>query len=159
MTNTTTLTAYASAFLASMSLFGLVDAVHMQDDGATTTVSQAFLLPVLGIAAATFLAVTLMALSRGHLRRPHRWNDERTERRVLEFGLAVSCYFGLLALLGYLLALLSPGWMAGTAPAMARNWAWFLAIPCLLLGGLARRNKPAWLGAGAVFATLALFMG
>lgn len=160
MSNPSTLTAYASAFMASISLFGLVDAGRV-NEGATvaSAITQAYLLPVLGLTTATFLAVTVIALSRSYLPHPQRWNDELTERRVLELGLAGACYFGFLALLGYVFALMAPGWATGVAPAMARHWAWFLALPCLAFGLFAARNKPAWLAAGAVFVTVGIFTG
>lgn len=160
MSNPTTLTAYATAFLASISLFGLVDAGRVGDGAhVASAITQAYLLPVLGIAAATFLALTIITLSRGHLDRPHRWNNEATERAVLELGLAATCYFGLLALVGYFLALLAPGWISHAAPGLARHWPWFLAVPCLALGILGQSRKPAWLGAAAVFVTVGLFTG
>ncbi|MFC3570929.1 hypothetical protein [Paracoccus simplex] len=160
MSNPTTLTAYATAFMASISLFGLVDAGRVTEGApVASAITQAYLLPVLGIAAATFLAVTVMTLSRGYLTRPHRWNDERTERAVLEVGLAAACYFGVLALLGYVLALMAPGWISGAAPGLARHWPWFLAAPCLGFGILGHRHKPVWLAAAAVFVTLGLFTG
>ncbi len=160
MSNPSTLTTYATAFLASISLFGLVDA-GQAGKGATaaSAITQAYLLPVLGIAAATFLAVTIITLSRGYLTRPHPWNDERTERAVLEIGLAATCYFGLLALLSYVLALMAPGWVTGAGPALARHWPWFLAAPCLGFAVLGPRHKPGWLAAMAVFVTLGLFTG
>ncbi|UXU76021.1 MULTISPECIES: hypothetical protein [unclassified Paracoccus (in: a-proteobacteria)] len=160
MSNPTTLTAYATAFLASISLFGLVDAGRLRQDAAVASaITQAYLLPVLWISAATFLALMIISLSRSYLTRPQRWNSEAAERRVLEIGLAVACYFGLLAMLSYLLALMAPGWISGAAPALARHAPWFLAAPCLVLGALAPRHKPAWLAAGAVFVTLGLVTG
>ncbi|MDQ7775217.1 MAG: hypothetical protein Q4615_04510 [Paracoccus aminovorans] len=159
MSNPSTLTTYATAFLASISLFGLVDA-GQQDRGATVAaaITQAYLLPVLGIAAATFLAVTVIALARDHLA-PQPWNRETTERAVLALGIAAACWFGLLALLGYGLALLAPGWLGFAAPALARHWPWFLAVPCLGIGMIGGRNKPAWLSGAALFVTLGLFTG
>lgn len=160
MSHPTTLTAYASAFMASISLFGLVDAVQAgKGASAAAAITQIYLLPVLGIAAVTFLAVTTIALSRSHMARPQRWNDERTERAVLEVGLAAACYFGLLALVSYFLVLLAPGWATGAGAAMARHWPWFLAAPCLGFAVLGSRHKPAWLAGMAVLVTLGLFTG
>ena len=160
MSQPSTLTTYATAFLASLSLFGLVDAARVPEGAQVAgAITQSFLLPVLGIASATFLAVTIITLSRSYLPKPHRWNDPRTEPRVLEIGLAASAYFGLLALISYVLALFAPGWLTGAGPAMARYWPWFLALPCLAFGAFGPRNKPAWLVAGAVFVTIGLFTG
>lgn len=160
MTKPTTLIAYASAFLGSISLFGLVDAARVSEGGsAAGAVTQAFLMPLLGIAAATFLALTIIGVSRRHLRKPYGWNSEKTEQNLLDFGLALTCYFGVLALISYLLALLLPGWVGTAGPATARYWPWFLAVPCLLIGAFGRRNKPVWLAAGAIFATVGIFTG
>lgn len=159
MSNPTTLTAYATAFMASISLFGLVDAGQAGMGGTVAAaITQAYLLPILGIASATFLAVTIIALARGHLG-PHPWTREKTERAVLELGIAAACWFGLLALLSYVLALMAPGWISGVGPALARHWPWFLAAPCLAFAILGRGNKPAWLAGAALFVTLGLFTG
>ena len=40
---------------------------------------------------------------------------------------------------------------------MAHHWPWFLAVPCLGIGAAARQNKPVWLVAVAIFATIGLF--
>lgn len=158
-----TLTTYATAFLASLSLFGLVDATSAPQSAAlegasvATAITRVYLLPILGLASACFLGLTIMTLSRGHLRRPHVWNSEKAERRVLELGLAVICYFGVLALISYVFALIAPAWAGGVAVALSRHWPWLLALPCLALGALTHRNKPGWLTAGAVFVTMGLF--
>lgn len=152
----TTLTTYATAFLASISLFGLVDAGQVAE-GIATSITRAYLLPVLGIATATFLALTVLVLSRGFLARPHAWNSERVENRVLSLGLAATCYFGMLALLSYLLALIAPVWAGSLAIGLTRHWPWLLALPCLAIGASTQRNKPAWLVVGAVFVTMGLF--
>src|SRR5690606_35799890 len=158
MSQPTTLTTYATAFMASISLFGLVDAAQVNSGAAVApAITRAYLLPVLGIASATFLAATIITLSRSYLARPQIWNDEKTERRVLEVGLAATCYFGLLALISFLLAVLAPDWATGIAVGLARHWPWLLALPCLALGAFAARNKPAWLVAGAIFVTIGLF--
>lgn len=152
----TTQTIYATAFLASISLFGLVDAGQVAE-GAATAITRAYLLPVLGIATATFLALTIMVLSRAHLARPHAWNGTGAETRVLNIGLAVVCYFGVLALLSYLLTLVAPQWAGGLAIGLTRHWPWLLALPCLVIGARARGQKPGWLAAGAVLVTMGLF--
>ncbi len=157
---TSTLTIYATAFLASLSLFGLVDAGRVNDGAhVASAITQAFLLPILGVASVIFLGLTIMVLSRSFLSRPHACNSDRTERAVLEVGLAGVCYFGVLALLSYFFALMAPGWITGLGPAMARFWPWFLALPCLAFGAFGKKNKPAWLVAGAVFVTIGLFTG
>lgn len=160
MSNPSTLTTYAVAFLASISLFGLVDAGRAADPAlVASAITQAFLLPVLGISSVIFLGLTIIGLSRGLLTRPHGWNSDRVERALLEIGLAAVCYFGLLAMLSYFFALMAPGWVTGVAPAMARHWPWFLALPCLLFGLFGHKHKPAWLVAGALFVTIGLFTG
>ncbi len=160
MSNPNTLTTYASAFMASISLFGLVDAGRVtQGTPVASAITQAFLLPILGLTSAIFLGLTIIVLSRSYLVRPHAWNSDRTERMVLEVGLATVCYFGVLALLSYFFALLAPAWVAGVAPAMARHWPWFLALPCLFFGAFGPKYKPAWLVAGAVFVTIGSFTG
>lgn len=160
MSNPSTLTTYASAFMASISLFGLVDAGRASDPGlVASAITQAFLLPILGLTTASFLAATVIVLSRSYLRSPHHWNSELSERMVLEVGLAAAAYFGVLALISYVLALMAPAWITGVAPAMARHWPWFLALPCLAFGAFGHRHKPAWLVAGAVFVTVGLFTG
>ncbi|WP_374632697.1 hypothetical protein [Paracoccus sp. (in: a-proteobacteria)] len=160
MSNPSTLTTYAIAFLTSVSLFGLVDAGRVNDTAlVASAITQAFLLPILGIASAIFLGLSILVLSRSFLTRPHDWNSDRTERALLEVGLAGVCYFGVLALLSYFFALLAPGWITGIAPAMARHWPWFLALPCLAFGAFGPRHKPAWLVAGAVFVTIGIFTG
>ncbi|MTH62757.1 hypothetical protein [Paracoccus shanxieyensis] len=146
---------YAMAFLASISLFGMVDANHGAS-GIAAAVTQAYLLPVLGIAAAMFLALTVMLLARAHLR-PQSWTSEAAERRLRDIGLAAICYFGLLALLGYVCGLIAPDWFGGVASTLTRFWPWLLALPCLALGAQASRNKPGWLTAGAVFVTMGFF--
>lgn len=160
MSQPTTLTVYATAFMTSISLFGLVDAGQAGKGGTVAAaITQAYLLPILGIASASFLAVTIITLLRGHQTRPHPWTSERTERAVLELGIAAACWFGLLALVSYGLALMAPGWISGAGPALARHWPWFLAAPCLAIGILGQRNKPAWLAGAALFVTLGLFTG
>lgn len=164
MSQPSTPTTYATAFLASISLFGLVDAARVTGEltvaaPAATAVTRAFLLPVLGIASVTFLALTIITLSRQWLRRPQGWNSDRTESRVLVLGLTTTAYFGVLALLGYVFTLIAPGWAGGLAGAMTRHWPWLLALPCLIIGATTHRNKPAWLVAGAVFVTMGLFTG
>lgn len=160
MSNPSTLTTYAVAFLTSVSLFGLVDAGRVNDGAlVASAITQSFLLPILGIASAIFLGLSIIVLSRGYLGRPHAWNSDRAERAVLEVGLAVVCYFGVLAMLSYFFALMAPGWVTGVAPAMARHWPWFLALPCLAFGAFGARHKPAWLVAGAVFVTVGIFTG
>ena len=160
MSNPSTLTTYATAFLASLSLFGLVDAGRVTEGApVASAITQSFLLPILGIASAVFLGLTIIVLSRSVLPRPHAWNSDRTERAVLEVGLAATCYFGVLAMLSYFFALMAPGWVTGLAPAMARCWPWFLALPCLAFGAFGPKHKPAWLVAGAVFVTIGLFTG
>ncbi|SMO38843.1 hypothetical protein SAMN06265221_101404 [Paracoccus laeviglucosivorans] len=151
-----TLPTYALAFLASISLFGLADGGHATGSVADA-VTQTWLLPVLGIAAATFLALTIMVLSRSHLPRPHGWNGERAERMVRDIGLGALCYFGLLALLGYVFALIAPEWFGGLAVLLTRFWPWLLALPCLAFGAATTANKPGWLTAGAVFVTMGIF--
>lgn len=155
-TQQTTLTTYATAFLASISLFGLVDAGQVAE-GVATAITRPYLLPVLGIATATFLGLTVMVLSRGWLARPQVWNSDRAESRLLHIGLAAVCYFGVLALLSYLLALLAPVWAGGLALMLTRYWPWLLALPCLVIGAASRRNKSGWLAGGAVFVTMGLF--
>lgn len=160
MSDLTKLTTYASAFMASISLFSLVDVGRVDGSGhVAAAITQVFLLPILGLTTASFLAATIIVLSRSYLRRPHRWNSDRAEHVVLEVGLATAAYFGLLALISYVLALFAPAWLTGAGPAMARFWPWFLALPCLLFGALGPRHKPAWLVAGALFVTVGLFTG
>ena len=90
MSNPSTLTTYAVAFLTSVSLFGLVDAGRVNDAAlVASAITQAFLLPILGISSAIFLGLTILVLSRSFLGRPHGWNSDRTERALLEVGLAL----------------------------------------------------------------------
>ncbi|TKW65286.1 MAG: hypothetical protein DI616_15205 [Paracoccus denitrificans] len=153
-----TLTLYAVAFMTSISLFGLVDAVSADAvETAAVAVTRAFLLPILGIAALCFLIVTLIMLTRGHLRGTYVWNTPKAERQVLELGIGAASYFGVLALISFALALIAPSQMAATSAGMAEHWPWFLAVPCLAIGAAARQNKPSWLVAGAIFATIGLF--
>lgn len=164
MSQPSTLTTYATAFLASISLFGLVDAARVTGEltagaPAATAVTRVYLLPVLGIAAATFLALVVMVLARQWQSRPPRWTSERAESRVLLLGLTATAYFGVLALLGYVLILIAPAWAGGLAGLMTRHWPWLLALPCLAIGASTHRNKPGWLVAGAIFATIGLFTG
>ena len=157
-TRNLTLTLYTIAFMTSISLFGLVDAVSAgRDASAAGAVTRSFLLPILGIAALCFLIVALITLTRGHLRGSYVWNTPKFERQVLELGIGAACYFGVLALISYFLALIAPAQMAGLSAAMAEHWPWFVAAPCLAIGAAARQNKPAWLVAGAIFATIGLF--
>ncbi len=157
-TRSITMTLYAVAFMTSLSLFGLVEAVS---DGvqkpAAMAVTRAFLLPVLGISALCFLIVTVITITRGHLRGNYVWNTPKAERQVLELGIGAACYLGALAIISYFLALIAPAQMAGASAAMAGQWPWFLAVPCLAIGAAARQNKAAWLVAGAIFATIGLF--
>lgn len=158
----TTLTTYAIAFLSALSLFGLVDTVSLSEGSTTgptvaSAITRAYLLPILGLASASFLVLSIMVLSRSYLPRPQIWNSERAERRVLDLGLAVICYFGVLALLSYVFALIAPAWANGLAVALTRHWPWLLALPCLVLGGMTRHNKPGWLTAGAVLVTMGIF--
>lgn len=133
MSRRTTLTAYASALPASISLFGLVDAGRAHDGTLVAgAITQAHLLPIPGIATATFLALTVIPFSRGDLARPHHWNDGRTGRAVPEIGLAATCHFGVLALLSYIPALMAPSRITGAGPALARPW--LLAAPGLGFG-------------------------
>ena len=121
MSDLTKLTTYASAFMASISLFSLVDVGRVDGSGhVAAAITQVFLLPILGLTTASFLAATIIVLSRSYLRRPHRWNSDRAEHVVLEVGLATAAYFGLLALISYVLALFAPAWLTGAGPAMAR---------------------------------------
>lgn len=160
MSNLSKLTTYASAFMASISLFGLVDAGRASDAGlAASAITQAFLLPILGLTTASFLGATIIVLSRSYLPRPYRWNSDNSERMVLEVGLATAAYFGFLALISYVLALMAPAWITSVAPAMARHWPWFLALPCLGFGAFGIKHKPAFLVASAVFVTIGLFTG
>ncbi len=157
-TRSLTLTLYAIAFMTAISLFGLVDAVSAgRDATAAISVTRAFLLPILGISAGCFLVVTLITLTRTHLRGNYRWNTPKVERQVLDLGIGAACYFGVLALISYVLALIAPAQTAGAAAAMAHHWPWFLAVPCLGIGAAARQNKPVWLVAVAIFATIGLF--
>lgn len=152
------LTLYAIAFMTSISLFGLVDAASAQGGStAASAITRTFLLPILGITAGCFLIVTLITLTRGHLRGSYVWNTPKFERQVLELGIGTACYFGVLAFISYFLALIAPSQMAGLSEAMAQHWPWFVAVPCLAIGAAARQNKPAWLVAGAIFATIGLF--
>ena len=78
MSNPSTLTTYATAFLASLSLFGLVDAGRVTDGApVASAITQSFLLPILGIASAVFRGLTIILLFLGVLPRPHPWNHER----------------------------------------------------------------------------------
>ena len=160
MSNPSTITIYATAFLASLSLFGLVDAGRAGEGARVAgAITQAYLLPILWISSATFLTVTIIALSRSYLNRPHRWNSEMVEKLALEAGLAGACYFGVLAMISYFFALIAPGWLTGLAPALARYAAWFIAVPCLLFGAFSPKNQSGWMAAGAVFVTIGLFTG
>lgn len=94
-TRSLTLTLYAIAFMTAISLFGLVDAVSAgRDATAAISVTRAFLLPILGISAGCFLVVTLITLTRTHLRGNYRWNTPKVERQVLDLGIGAACYFG-----------------------------------------------------------------
>ena len=77
MSNPSTLTTNATAFMASISPFGLVDAGQAGRGGTVAAaITQAYLLPIPGIATATFLAVTIITHRR-------RGAGTRYRRRLL----------------------------------------------------------------------------
>lgn len=157
-TPTINLVGYVAGFMTALSLFSLVDAGHQPGVSAAAAVSATYLLPLLGLAALLFLVLAIIALSRSLVQGGRRWNSPRIEETLLVIGLATACLFGVLALIGFVLATIAPASFGALALWLSRSWAAIFAI-CFI--GLAYESRPSrrggFLAVAAAFATIAIF--
>ncbi|MFD1794744.1 hypothetical protein FQV27_06325 [Paracoccus aurantiacus] len=157
-TPTINLVGYVSAFMASLSLFSLVDATHQAGSSVVAAATSAYLLPLLAIVSMLFLALAIIAWSRFVLPGGRRWNSAKVEENILFLGLGVACLFGVLAAVSYLLATIAPESFQSLAHWLTRSWAVIFAACFALLAYQGRpERRGGFMALAAVFVTLAIF--